>query len=80
VLGANGAGKSMMLKVISGLLRFENGRTRSGRIEYDGEDISAIASHQLARRSICMSARGVFGVAEGLQIRTASPVAGQKRA
>lgn len=70
----------MMLKVISELLRFENGRARRGRIEYDGEDISAIASHQLARRSICMSAKGVFGVAEGLQMRTASLVVGQERA
>lgn len=60
LLGANGAGKSTMLKAISGLLRFENGRARQGKIEYNGEDISAVPSHQLARRGILHVREGRF--------------------
>jgi branched-chain amino acid transport system ATP-binding protein len=37
VVGANGAGKSTMLKTVSGLLR-----TRAGRIEFDGREINGL--------------------------------------
>lgn len=58
LLGANGAGKSTMLKAISGLLRFENGRARQGKIEYNGEDISAVPSTSSRAAAFFMSARG----------------------
>ena len=60
LLGANGAGKSTLLKAVSGLLRFENGRARAGRIEYNGEQIGALPSYQLARRGILHVREGRF--------------------
>ena len=60
LLGANGAGKSTTLKMISGLLRFENGRIAQGTIKYRGEDIAAIPSYQLARRGILHVREGRF--------------------
>jgi branched-chain amino acid transport system ATP-binding protein len=60
LLGANGAGKSTTLKAISGLLRFENGTIRSGRIRYMGEDITKMPSYQRARRGILHVREGRF--------------------
>lgn len=60
LLGANGAGKSTMLKAISGLLRFENGRASTGQIEYNGENIAALPSYQRARRGILHVREGRF--------------------
>ena len=42
LIGANGAGKSTILKTISGLLR-----TRSGEIVFDGQDIRSTAPHRI---------------------------------
>lgn len=39
LLGANGAGKTTVLKAISGLLAIENGRVTEGTIEFDGARI-----------------------------------------
>ena len=57
LLGANGAGKSTTLRAITGLLE-----PRSGRISFDGEDITGSAAHKLVARGISMSpeGRGVF--------------------
>ena len=57
LIGANGAGKSSTLKAICGLVA-----ARSGRIVYDGEDISAAAVHQLPRKGLVMvpEGRGIF--------------------
>src|SRR5208282_5069026 len=52
LLGANGAGKSTMLKAISGLLRFENGHATRGAIEYDGKDILSAPLYKRARAGI----------------------------
>jgi branched-chain amino acid transport system ATP-binding protein len=60
LLGANGAGKSTMIKAISGLLRFENGRAVRGTIEYNGESITSLPSYQLARRGILHVREGRF--------------------
>ncbi|MFC7398693.1 ABC transporter ATP-binding protein [Chelatococcus sp. GCM10030263] len=60
LLGANGAGKSTMLKAISGLLRFENGRVRAGRIVFNGEPIAGLPSFALARRGILHVREGRF--------------------
>ena len=47
VLGANGAGKSSLLKTISGLVKAE-----SGSIEYSGQDLFAAQAHNLVRMGI----------------------------
>jgi len=57
LIGANGAGKSTTLRAITGLLK-----PRSGRVVFQGEDITGIAPHKLVARGISMSpeGRGVF--------------------
>lgn len=52
LLGSNGAGKSTMLKAISGLMPFENGRVTAGAISFFGEKINGVQSYRLARRGI----------------------------
>ena len=47
ILGANGAGKSTLLKALSGLLK-----PASGRIRFDGEDITGLRPAQLVKRGI----------------------------
>lgn len=58
MIGANGAGKSTILKTISGLLKSE-----SGKITMDGEDITRVDSHVIVQR-------GIIQVPEGRQIFT----------
>ena len=58
MIGANGAGKSTILKTISGLLKAE-----SGKITMDGEDITRADSHVIVQR-------GIIQVPEGRQIFT----------
>jgi len=53
VLGANGAGKTTLLRAISGLLA-----RRSGRILFDGQDISHEPSHGIVRLGISQVAEG----------------------
>jgi branched-chain amino acid transport system ATP-binding protein len=47
VLGANGAGKSSLLRTISGLVR-----PRSGRIRLDGRDIAGVAPEEIVRLGV----------------------------
>ncbi len=47
LLGANGAGKTTTLRTISGLIH-----PRRGTIEFDGQDITHTAAHQLVRHGI----------------------------
>jgi branched-chain amino acid transport system ATP-binding protein len=47
LIGANGAGKTTILKTISGLLH-----PREGTVSLEGEDISHTPAHQLVRRGI----------------------------
>ena len=56
LLGSNGAGKSSLLKTISGVLR-----PRRGSIKLDGEEISNLAPHQVVQR-------GLVQVPEGRQV------------
>lgn len=56
VLGSNGAGKTTTLKTISGLVR-----AQTGRIHFDGEDITRLPPHEIARK-------GVVHVPEGRHI------------
>ena len=57
LIGANGAGKTTTLKAIVGLLR-----PTEGTINYDGQNIMALASHRIAARGLVLvpEGRGVF--------------------
>ncbi len=57
LIGANGAGKSTTLRAITGLLT-----PKSGRVTFEGQDITGMAAHKLVARGISMSpeGRGVF--------------------
>ena len=56
LIGSNGAGKSTLLNTISGVLR-----PRTGRILFDGADITTLAPHIISRR-------GLLHVPEGRQV------------
>ena len=53
LLGANGAGKSTTLRSISGL-----NRPRKGSIEFQGQDITQTAAHNVVKRGIAQSPEG----------------------
>jgi branched-chain amino acid transport system ATP-binding protein len=53
LIGANGAGKSTLLMTICG-----NPRARSGTILLDGEDITALPTHQIVRRGVAQVPEG----------------------
>jgi branched-chain amino acid transport system ATP-binding protein len=71
LIGANGAGKSTLMMSIFGMPRL-----RSGRIHFDGLDITDRPTHEIARLSIAQSPEGrrIFGrmtVYENLQMGAA---------
>ena len=53
LIGANGAGKSTLMMTI-----FGKPRARSGRIEFDGRDITDVPTHQIAKLRIAQSPEG----------------------
>jgi branched-chain amino acid transport system ATP-binding protein len=57
LVGANGAGKSTVLKTVSGLKR-----PTAGEVLFEGRPISGVAPHRLVRMGIvqCPEGRGVF--------------------
>ena len=57
LIGANGAGKSTTLNTIAGLLR-----SKTGKIEFLGEDISATPAHKLVEKALalCPEGRRIF--------------------
>lgn len=57
LIGANGAGKTTTLRTITGLLE-----PSEGRVMYEGQQISGMATHKLVPMGIAMSpeGRGVF--------------------
>jgi branched-chain amino acid transport system ATP-binding protein len=68
LIGANGAGKSTLMMTI-----FGNPRARDGVITFAGRDITAMATHEIARLSIAQSPEGrrIFprmSVYENLQV------------
>jgi branched-chain amino acid transport system ATP-binding protein len=68
LIGANGAGKSTLMMTI-----FGKPRARSGSIVYDGQDITELPTHEIARMRIAQSPEGrrIFprmSVAENLQM------------
>jgi branched-chain amino acid transport system ATP-binding protein len=72
LVGANGAGKTTILRAVSGIVR-----PRSGRIVFAGTDIAGLPSHRVARMGIAHvpEGRGIFGnmtVLENLEIGAGS--------
>jgi branched-chain amino acid transport system ATP-binding protein len=53
LIGANGAGKSTTMMTIFGAPR-----ARNGKITFDGQDITTLPTHQIARLSIAQSPEG----------------------
>ncbi len=77
ILGANGAGKTTLLRTIAGMIR-----PSSGRITFDGEDISAMPAHAVVARSLTMVPEGgrlfpFMSVQENLELRAFTPSAGR---
>jgi branched-chain amino acid transport system ATP-binding protein len=62
LLGANGAGKSSLLRAMSGLLDIHEGAIRKGVVTLDGETINNLSAPELARRGIkhVLEGRRVF--------------------
>lgn len=58
MIGANGAGKSTMLKTVSGLLR-----PRRGTIRLEGEDLTRLAPHDIVTKGVVQVPEGrrIFG-------------------
>jgi branched-chain amino acid transport system ATP-binding protein len=68
LLGANGAGKTTTLKTISGLVR-----ASAGKVWFDGEDITQLPPHEIARRGLVHVPEGRhvlkgLSVAENLEL------------
>ena len=63
LLGANGAGKSTILRAISGLLRGQGGRITHGAVEYDGQPITTFDAARIVRLGIAqvLEGRRLFG-------------------
>jgi len=53
IIGANGAGKSTLIKALSGLMPVE-----SGRIAFNGTDITVMDPHEIVRQGISLSPEG----------------------
>ena len=53
LIGSNGAGKSTTLRTISGLMK-----PKSGRIMYDGEDITGVPAHKIVGKGLCQVPEG----------------------
>ena len=71
LIGANGAGKSTLMMSL-----FGNPKASAGRIVFDGEDITRVHTHEIARRGIALVPEGrrIFGrmtVFENLQMGAA---------
>ncbi len=76
LIGANGAGKTTILRTISGLIK-----PRKGSVILNGEDISNVPAHELVYKGIAMvpEGRGVFAkltVKENLEMGAFSRKAG----
>ena len=84
ILGANGAGKSTILRSISGLLSLEGGRISNGEIYFEGKRIDGMEPSQVARSRISMvvEGRGLFrslSVEENLKVGTLMRKDGKKK-
>ena len=80
ILGANGAGKSSLLKAIGGLAR-----PASGTVRLDGRDLGAVAPHEVVGLGVALvpEGRGLFGlltVEENLRLGAHPPRARAREA
>ncbi len=79
-VGPNGAGKTTLINTLAGVLR-----ARSGRIIFEGRDISALPAHHFCAAGIALVPEGrrLFGsmtVMENLEIGSMLPAAKARRA
>lgn len=58
LLGANGAGKSTILRAISGLLGFHNASLVQGEITFDGQRLNGLNATQIVQRGIAQVLEG----------------------
>lgn len=58
LLGSNGAGKTTMLKAISGMLKTEEGEVTEGSIEFDGRRIEGYGPEKIAAMGISQAMEG----------------------
>jgi branched-chain amino acid transport system ATP-binding protein len=58
LLGANGAGKTTMLKAISGMLKTEEGEVTEGSIEFNGQRIDGYGPEKIAAMRISQAMEG----------------------
>jgi branched-chain amino acid transport system ATP-binding protein len=58
LLGANGAGKTTILRAVSGLLRLHGARVVRGNIQFDGERIDRLDATHIVRRGIAQVLEG----------------------
>lgn len=65
ILGANGAGKTSLLRGIAGFWRTETGAVTRGRITFDGKDITRMSPSDVARNGIAIvpETKKVFSLA-----------------
>ena len=80
VVGPNGAGKTTLINTLAGVLR-----ARSGRIHFEGRDITALPPHRFCDAGIALVPEGrrLFGsmsVLENLEIGSLLPAAKARRA
>ena len=71
LIGSNGAGKSTTLRTISGLMK-----PKTGKILYEGNDITGIAAHKLVGMGLCQVPEGrhVFANMTVLENLTLAPM------
>lgn len=86
LLGSNGAGKSTILKAISGILGLEDGELSEGRVVFDGRDTAGLSPERVVTMGIVQvpEGRGIFDdltVSENLRVgaHTRSDTAQVKR-
>lgn len=58
LIGPNGAGKSTVLRSIFGLTRISNGETGKSEINYFGENLIGLPTHDIITRGICYVPQG----------------------
>lgn len=58
ILGGNGAGKTTMLKAISGVLQPEKGALMAGSVRHLGEDLAGTSSSDIVRRGVVQVPEG----------------------
>jgi branched-chain amino acid transport system ATP-binding protein len=63
LLGANGAGKTSVLRAISGMLGMQRGKLVNGTITLDGQRIDRLETNQIVKRGLAqvLEGRRIFG-------------------